>query len=408
MKLLTILFTVVVVAALAFALYTPAAITARGEGTITSQFYGTTADGIDVYEYTLTNVNGMEVKIITYGGIITSVSVPDRRHQMSNVALGFNNLNDYETKNSPYFGAIIGRYSNRIANGRFTLDGVTYCLDANNGPNSLHGGGKGFDKQVWTVTKEIKEDSRVGIELHYLSPEGDGWTGNFPNSACLPTDALGYPGNLDTFVTYTLNNKNQIVIDYLANTDAPTVVNLTNHSYWNLKGEGTGTIYDHLLTLNASDFTPVDATLIPTGEILPVAGTPFDFTMRKPVADGIRSDDQQIVYGKGFDHNWVLNPQEPNVSLNQAAALFEPDTGRLLKIYTDQPGIQFYAGNFLDGSLYGTSNRAYRQSDGLALETQHYPDSPNQPDFPSTVLLPDETYTTTTIFDFSVQENRAP
>jgi aldose 1-epimerase len=408
MKRFTNLFIVVVVIALAFALITPAATTAKGGGTITSQYYGTTAGGSDVYEYTLTNAKGMEVKIITYGGIITSVQVPDRKHKMANVALGFNNLNDYETLNSPYFGAIIGRYGNRIANGRFTLDGVTYCLDANNGPNSLHGGGKGFDKQVWTVTEEINDASGVGIKLHYLSPAGDGWTGDFPNSACLSGDTLGYPGDLDTYVTYTLNDKNQIVIDYEATTDAPTVVNLTNHSYWNLVGEGTGTIYDHLLMLNADEYTPVDSTLIPTGDLPSVEGTPFDFSKPKPVADGIRSDDEQIVFGKGFDHNWVLNPPKDHKALTLAATLSELNSGRVLNIWTDQPGVQFYAGNFLDGSLYGTSNHAYRQSDGLALETQHYPDSPNQSNFPSTVLNPGETYASTTIFEFAVRQGRGP
>jgi aldose 1-epimerase len=407
MKRLTTL-SIVVVIALAFALIAPTATAAKGGGTLTSEFYGTTADGINVYEYTLTNAKGMEVKIITYGGIITSVKVLDRQHKMANVTLGFNNLEDYETKNNPYFGAIIGRYGNRIANGRFTLDGITYCLDANNGPNSLHGGGKGFDKQVWEVTEEIKDKKGVGIELHYLSTAGDGWTGNFPNENC-PVDSVhGYPGNLDTYVTYTLNDKNQIVIDYRATTDATTVVNLTNHAYWNLAGEGTGTIYDHLLLLNASTFTPVDATLIPTGDILPVAGTPFDFGKTKPVNDGIRSDDVQIVFGRGFDHNWVLNPSKPHKPLNLAATLTDLSFGRTLNVWTDQPGIQFYAGNFLDGTLYGTSNRAYRQSDGLALETQHYPDSPNQPDFPSTVLLPGDTYESTTIYEFEVRQGRGP
>jgi aldose 1-epimerase len=401
MKRLTTLFIAVLVTALAFALLVPTVTMAKAGGTLTSQYYGTTAGGEDVYEYTLTNTKGMEVKIITYGGIITAVNVPDRKHKMTDIALGFNNLNDYETLNSPYFGAIIGRYGNRIANGVFTLDGVTYCLDANNGPNSLHGGGKGFDKQVWTVTEEINGPKGVGIKLHYLSPAGDGWTGDFPNANCPEGSVYGYPGDLDTYVTYTLNDKNQIVINYEATTDAATVVNLTNHSYWNLAGEGTGTIYEHLLRLNANEYTPVDSTLIPTGDLPSVKGTPFDFRKPKPVADGIRSDDQQVVFGKGFDHNWVLNPPKSRKSLNLAATLTDPSSGRKLTIWTDQPGIQFYAGNFLDGSLYGTSNHSYRQSDGLALETQHYPDSPNKPNFPSTVLQPGETYETTTIFEFA-------
>jgi aldose 1-epimerase len=372
MKRLTTLFTLVIVAALAFALSAPTATIAKGGGTLTSQLYGTTSDGIDVFEYTLTNAKGMEVKIITYGGIITWVKVPGRKQESANVTLGFNNLNDYETKNSPYFGGIIGRYGNRIANGMFTLNGVTYCLDANNG---------------------------VGIQLHYLSPEGDGWTGDFPNPSCPADSELGYPGNLDTFVTYTLNDKNQIVIEYEATTDAPTVVNLTNHAYWNLSGEGTGTIYDHVLKLNADRYTPVDSTLIPTGDLPPVAGTPFDFRKPKPISDGIRSNHEQIVFGRGFDHNWVL---KHNQSLNLAADLFDPSSGRRLVIWTSEPGIQFYSGNFLDGTLYGTSNQAYRQSDGLALETQHYPDSPNQPNFPSTVVTPDHTYESTTIYEFPV------
>jgi aldose 1-epimerase len=408
MKRLTTLFTTFAILALTLILIAPVAIAARDPGTITSEFYGTTSDGEDIYQYTLTNTKGMEVKIINYGGIITSVSVRDRRQKMDNVTLGFNNLNDYETLNSPYFGALIGRYGNRIANGRFELNGVTYCLDANNGPNSLHGGGMGFDKQVWEVTDEFSGPEGVGIVLHFLSPAGDGWTGDFPNSACEVGDSLGYPGNLDTYVTYTLNDKNQIVIDYSATSDAPTVVNLTNHAYWNLAGEGTGTIYDHLLLLNASHFTPVDATLIPTGDIPPVEGTPFDFTSPKTVNNGIRSDDEQIVFGRGFDHNWVLDPPEPNQSMKVAAALYDQGSGRMLRIWTDQPGIQFYAGNFLDGTLYGTSNRAYRQGDGLALETQHYPDSPNHANFPSTVLNPGETYQTTTIYEFGIGRGQGP
>lgn len=402
------MFNLAVVIAMLLALTIPGMTLANGEGTIVSAPYGVTATGIPVVQYTLTNTNGMEVKIITYGGIITSVKTPDRLGKMTNVALGFNNLADYETKNSTYFGAIIGRYGNRIAKGMFTMDGVTYCLDANNGVNSLHGGGMGFDKQVWKVTKEINDASGVGIELHYLSPAGDGWTGKFPNSACPSSSTKGYPGNLDTTVTYTLNDKDQIVISYKATTDAPTVVNLTNHSYWNLSGEGTGTIYDHKLMINASHFTPVDATLIPDGTIPTVAGKPFDFTKPKLIGADIRSNDQQVVFGKGFDHNWVLDPPASGQALNLAVTLSEPVSGRWLKIWTDQPGIQFYSGNFLDGSLYGTGNHAYRQGDGLALETQHYPDSPNHTNFPSTLLRPGETYTSTTIFELGVSETGQP
>jgi aldose 1-epimerase len=369
-------------------------------GTITSDVYGT-VDGVEVLEYTLTNAKGMEVKIITYGGIITSIKVPDRRGKMANVALGFDNLDDYVTKN-PYFGCITGRYANRIAKGQFTLDGTNYCLDVNNPPNSLHGGVKGFDKQVWTVVEATAGQNGVVLKLHYLSLAGEGWDPvNNNNPTC--TGAKGYPGNLDTFVTYTLTNRNEIRMDYVAETDAPTVVNLTNHTYWNLAGEGEGDIYDHILMLNADKYTPVDATLIPTGAIPPVKGTPFDFRKPKPVADGIRSDHEQIVFGRGFDHNWVLSRRSVNdKKLILAATLREPRSGRLLEVWTTEPGIQFYAGNFLDGTLYGTSHRAYRQGDGLALETQHFPDSPNKPDFPSTVLRPDDTYQTTTIFKFKV------
>jgi aldose 1-epimerase len=374
-----------------------------GTGTITSEFYGTTAGGHDVYEYTLTNANKdpMEVKIITYGGIITSIKVPDRHKNLANVALGFDNLQDYETKN-PYFGCITGRYANRIALGRFTLDGVTYCLDINNDPNSLHGGFVGFDKMVWEVTKAEAGPDGVVLELHYLSLAGDG----YEPAACADGEA-GYPGNLDSYVTYTVTNDDEIVMDYVATTDAPTVVNLTNHTYWNLTGEGEGDIYDHILMLNADRYTPVDPTLIPTGDLPSVAGTPFDFREPKPIADGIRSNYEQIVIGRGFDHNWVLSrPSFDDTSMILAAAMCEPTSGRVLKVFTTEPGIQFYAGNFLDGTLYGTSGRAYRQGDGLALETQHFPDSPNQPHFPSTVLRPGETYETTTIFKLEVNHGK--
>ncbi len=376
---------------------------AKDEGTIFWEFYGTTSDGQDVYEYTLTNANKrpMEVKIITYGGIITSIEVPDKWGNYENVALGFDNLQDYETKN-PYFGCITGRYANRIANGRFELDGTTYCLDINNDPNSLHGGFVGFDKKVWEVTKAEAGPDEVVLELHYLSLAGEG----FEAAECADGEE-GYPGNLDVYVTYTLTDDNELVMDYKATTDAPTVVNLTNHTYWNLAGEGEGDINDHFLMINADRYTPVDPTLIPTGELPLVFGTPFDFTVAKPISDGLRSNHEQVVIGRGFDHNWVLARSSPeDESMFLAASMCEPGSRRLLNVYTTEPGIQFYAGNFLDGTLYGPSGRAYRQGDGLALETQHYPDSPNQPNFPSTVLRPGETYETTTIFQLLVNEGQ--
>jgi aldose 1-epimerase len=299
----------------------------------------------------------------------------------------------------PHFGAIIGRYANRIADGVFTLDGVTYCLDANNGVNSLHGGFKGFDTKVWTVTGVIDGSAGVGIELHYLSPVGDGWTDTAPNPNCPPGAVKGYPGNLETYVTYTLTNQNQLVINYTATTDADTVVNLTNHTYWNLAGEGTGTIYSHIVRLNANRFTPVNNVQIPTGTTPSVIGTVFDFLKPKLVSQDIRFHSRQLTYGNGFDHNWIVNRPTDHEQLSLAATVREPNSGRTLNVWTDQPGIQFYTGNSLDGSLYGTSNREYRQSDGLALETQHYPDSPNHPSFPSTTLSPGQTYATTTVFE---------
>ena len=350
---------------------------------ITKKPYGTTADGIAVAEYTLANGAGMEVKIITYGGIITSIRVPGRDGRIGNVALGLASLREYETK-SPYFGAITGRFANRIAAGKFTLDGVTHQLDINNGPNSLHGGLKGFDKQVWAA-KELEGGST--LELSYHSPDGD----------------QNFPGALDVKVVYTLTGANELLIDYSATTDKPTIINLTNHSYFNLKGEGEGDICEHVLMLNAGRYTPVNAALIPTGEVAPVAGTPFDFRQPKPVAPGIRSDHPQIALAKGYDHNWVLDrASDDDTSLILAARVQEPASGRVLEVLTTEPAIQFYAGNFLDASLYGPSGRAYRQGDGFCLETQHYPDSPNHPAFPSTVLRPGETYRTKTVFRFTL------
>jgi aldose 1-epimerase len=352
---------------------------------ITTKPYGTTADGVAVAEFTLANEAGMEVKIITYGGIITSIKVPGRDGKIENVTLGFASLREYETK-SPYFGAITGRFGNRIAEGKFTLDGVTHQLDINNGPNSLHGGLKGFDKQVWAATERDSQGESV-LELTYHSPDGD----------------QKFPGALDVKVVYALTGANELHIDYTATTDKPTIINLTNHSYFNLKGEGAGDICDHVLMLNASRYTPVNAALIPTGEVAPVAGTPLDFRQPKPVAPGIRSDHPQIALAKGYDHNWVLDRAAgDDESLVLAARIQDPTSGRVLEVLTTEPAIQFYAGNFLDASLYGPSGRAYRQGDGFCLETQHYPDSPNHPSFPSTVLRPGETYRTKTVFRFTL------
>lgn len=363
--------------------------TALAQGSIQSRPYGTTADGIDVEEYTLTNANGMEVKIITYGGIITSIRVPDRYGNMANVTLGFSNLEDYETLNSSYFGAIIGRYGNRIANARFTLEGVEYTLAANNGPNSLHGGLKGFDKVVWEA-EEVEAEDGVALSLHYLSPDME----------------EGFPGNLDVTVVYTLTDANELRIDYTATTDKTTVVNLTNHAYFNLAGEGTSSIGNHILMINADRYTPVDETLIPTG-IEPVEGTPFDFRTPRLIGPQQRVPHQQIIYGRGIDHNFVLNrPSPDDTSLILAAVLYEPNFGRTLEVWTTEPGLQVYCSNWVgqwaNPINFGPSGNFYRQDEGCALETQHFPDSPNQPDFPSVVLTPDEVYQTTTIFKFDV------
>jgi aldose 1-epimerase len=352
--------------------------------TITSEPWGATEDGTAVERYTLSN-RGMTVRILTYGGIIQSLDVPNGRKDPVNVVLGFADLQGYLDNNNPgpYFGALIGRYGNRIANGQFELDGTPYQLPINNDPNSLHGGFNGFDTKVWTATP-IQNNGTVGLQLNYTSPDGE----------------EGYPGNLDVQVTYTLTRDQKLEIHYTATTDAPTVVNLTNHTYWNLQGEGTSSILDHELTLSASGYTPVDSTLIPTGEIADVSGTPMDFRSATAIGERIREPFEQLLFGQGYDHNWVLDRPDDG-SLQLAAKLRDPDSGRTLKMWTTEPGIQFYSGNFLDATLVGTGGHVYRQSDGLALETQHFPDSPNQPQFPSTTLRPGETYDTTTVFDLS-------
>ena len=346
--------------------------------------FGTLKTGTALTEYALDNANRIQVRVIPYGGIITAVEVPDRQGIVRNVVLGFDDLSHYETCTT-YFGCVAGRYANRIARGKFSLGGKAYQLAVNDGPNHLHGGLRGFDKRLWEVAREFSEPEGEGLELHYLSPDGE----------------ENYPGSLDVSMTYTLTRENALRIDYRAGTDAPTILNLTNHSYWNLAGEGSGAIYDHILQLNADRYTPVDATAIPLGELAPVEGTPFDFREPKAVGADIRSDHQQVAYGKGYDHNWVINrPSLDDQSLVKAAELSEPASGRRMEVWTTEPGIQFYSGNFLDGSYYGPSRRAYRQGDGLALETQHFPDSPNRPGFPGTALFPGSVYRSTTIYKF--------
>ena len=342
--------------------------------------YGTTVDGKAVEEYTLRNGAGTAIKLITFGGILTSISVPDRKGEFANVALGFDRLEQYEADH-PYFGAITGRYANRIAGGKFSLDEVVYELFKQDGRSALHGGEVGFDKRIWTA-REIANC----VELAFLSRDGE----------------EGYPGNLDVTVRYSLDDDNVLRIDYSAVCDAPTVLNLTNHSYFNLMGEGEGAIDDHILTLNADSYTPTDANQIPTGEIASVAGTPFDFRRPKTIGPGQRSPDPQILMAKGYDHNFVLNRDGlSDGALGFAARVYEPRCGRLMEVWTTEPGLQFYAGNMLDSTLVGASGRLYRQSDGLCLETQHFPNSPNQPGFPSTVLRPGERFESTTEFRFS-------
>ncbi|MDR8393134.1 galactose mutarotase [Aliifodinibius sp. S!AR15-10] len=341
---------------------------------ITQQLFGTLEDGREVHEFTLTNSNNAEVDIINYGGIVTAIRVPDADGNVENVVLGFDSLDKY-LSGHPYFGALIGRYGNRIAGGEFTLDGTTYELATNDGNNHLHGGEQGFDKRLWDA--EIADGS---LKLSYLSEDGE----------------EGYPGNLQVEVTYTLTDENELKIDYHATTDKATPVNLTNHSYFNLSGDPSTQILDHMLTLSADLYTPVNDELIPTGEIAPVEGTPFDFT--EPHAIGSRIEQVE----GGYDHNFVLNG--PQDSLRSVATVYDPETQREMQVFTMEPGIQFYTGNFLDGSLQGPDGTSFVQHAAFCLETQHYPNSPNESAFPSTILQPDETYQTTTIYKFSVRQ----
>ena len=343
--------------------------------------YGITQEGQEVDRYTLSNAAGMQVEIITYGGIITSMKVPNAAGGLNDVVLGYDSLSDYE-KGSPYFGALIGRYGNRIADGSFTLDDQTYTLVQNDGKNHLHGGTKGFDKVVWSADSKT-EDNKAVLQLHYLSQDME----------------EGYPGNLHTEVVYTLTNDNMLEVTYKATTDKKTVVNLTQHAYFNLSGAKD--ILDHELRLQAPRYLPIDETLIPTGEIASVEGTPFDFTSFKTIGRDIETESLQLERGLGYDHCWVLD--NPNKELQTAALLKEASSGIQMEVRTDQPAIQFYSGNFLDGTNpMKQSDSFYNYRSGLCLETQHYPNAPNEASFPSTVLSPGEVYSTKTQFLFSV------
>ena len=351
---------------------------------IKKESFGKTKDGQAVDLYTFSNASGMEVRAMTYGGIILSIKVPDRNGKFDDVTLGFDSLEPY-LANSTFFGALVGRYGNRIGKARFKLDGKEYKLAVNNGPNALHGGLKGFDKVIWQAESFDKPEG-VGVVFRYTSPDGE----------------EGYPGTLQVLVTYTLTDKNELTLDYHATTDKATPVNLTNHAFFNLAGPGVRDILDHQMMINADNTTPVDSTLIPTGEIKSVEGTPFDF--RKPTAIGARIDanDQQIKYGPGYDHNFVLNRKGEGLSL--AARVAEPTTGRVMEVSTTEPAVQFYTGNFLDGTLTGKGGHVYKRRYAFCLETQHFPDSPNKPSFPSTIVKPGETYTSKTVYAFSVEK----
>jgi aldose 1-epimerase len=350
---------------------------ANDQAQVSKQSFGKSPEGTPVDLYTIKS-GALEARVMTYGGIVVSLKVPDKNGKSGDVVLGYDSLEGY-IANSPFFGAIVGRYGNRIGGGKFVLDGKTYSTPQNDGTNTLHGGPKGFDKAVWKA-KEI----RHGIELTHVSADGDS----------------GFPGTLTTTVRYTLHGKD-FKIEYSATTDKDTVLNLTHHSYFNLAGQGNGDILQHQVKLNASRYTPVDEILIPTGELAPVEGTPFDFS--KPTAIGARidSDNVQLHRGKGYDHNWVLDSGGGKVA--EAAEAYEPSTGRVMQVWTDQPGVQFYTGNFLDGTITGKDGKVYQRRSGLCFETQHFPDSPNHPKFPSTELKPGQKYHTVTIYRFSAR-----
>lgn len=341
-------------------------------------------DGKDIEIYTLTNPNNVELKVTNYGCIVTSFKLPDKKGELADVVLGYDNLEGYISK-SPYFGSIVGRYGNRIDQAKFSLDGQEYNLVVNDGTNCLHGGLKGFDKVIWGAQAFTAQDS-AGIKFTYLSKDGE----------------QGFPGNLNITVVYALTKDNSFHIDYRATTDKPTVVNLTHHTYWNFAGEGSGDILQHELMLNANSYTPVNNILIPTGDITLVEDSPMDFRIPTAIGDRINSDYEQLKLAGGYDHNWILNKAVEG-ELSLAATAYEPNSGHFMEILTTEPAIQFYSGNFLDGTIVGKSGKAYNHRNGFCLETQHYPDSPNKPDFPSVILRPGEVYKTTTIHKFSIR-----
>ncbi len=357
------------------------AVDGKGKPGVKKEVFGKTPDGQEVEIYTLTNAAGVEARIMTYGAIVVSLKAPDRAGKLEDVVLGFDDLDSY-LKGHPFFGAIAGRYANRIGKARFSLNGVEYKLAVNNGPNSLHGGTKGFDKYVWKA-KPVPVKDGAALELTHVSRDGD----------------EGYPGTLSVKVTYTLTGDNGLRIDYLATTDKDTVVNLTNHSYFNLAGAGKGDILQHRVMINADRFTPVDETLIPTGELRSVKGTPFDFTAMTAIGARVDADEEQMKFGKGYDHNFVLNGQAGTLRL--AAKAEDPASGRMMEVWTTEPGVQLYIGNFLDGSKIGKGGKPYPRRSGFCFETQHFPDSPNKPAFPSTVLKKGAQYRSTTIYKFT-------
>lgn len=356
-----------------------------GKHSITEYSFGewfTEPNPIEIY--TLTNAHGLQLRVLNFGGIVQSLRVPDRDGNLDDIVLGFDHIEPY-FKNDPHFGSIIGRYANRIANGEFSLDGVKYRLPRNNGPNTLHGGMKGFDKVLWQAQTFDKRDE-VELSLNYASQDGE----------------EGFPGNLKVRITYSLNDSDELIIDYSATTDKPTIVNLTSHSYFNLAGQGKGDILGHELMVNAERFTPVDGNMIPTGELRPVRGTPLDFTRTTAIGARINDNYDQLALANGYDHNFVIDRKGSGMTF--AARVHEPTTGRILEIYTTEPGIQFYSGNWLDGSLMGKQGRVYKKHYGFALETEHFPDSPNHSTFPSTVLKPSHTYHSRTLYKFSIDK----